>query len=285
MDKLIKQYLETVGLKFKHKFKYPNIEQEYFKKDEKGKCILTIICPDHGEFKIDKDVHKYSSYGCAECAKVEKQIIKNKKNKQDFIDRIMNDEFKSKLQYPYIEQEYETLKSIITIVCPIHGEFKSGGENILNSKHLCRDCHFENLSKMKTKSYDDFKHLEAHYTDLYFNWNTFESSDTPMEVTCKIHDEKIMIHPWRLYSEKKGYTDVRCCPHCLSEHKIKRQIEINKPIMLDLIKQFEIKFKNVYEIITPIDEILNLTSKHINIQVKECSSGKIIEKTLPKFLK
>lgn len=285
MDKLIISYLETVNAKFNNRFKYPYIEEEYFKKDEKGKCILTTICPDHGEFKIDKDVHKYSSYGCAECAKVEKQIIKNKKNKQDFIDRIMNDEFKSKLQYPYIEEEYETLKSIITVVCPIHGEFKSGGENILNSKHLCRDCHFENLSKMKTKSYDDFKHLETHYTDLYFNWDTFESSDTPMEVHCKIHDEKIMIHPWRLYSEKKGYTDVRCCPHCLSEHKKQLAANLNKDLMMSLKSRFDLEYSNLYEIITPIDEILNFGSKHSTIDFKCIKCEKSFSETLPRVVK
>lgn len=42
--------------------------------------------------------------------------------------------------YPKLADEYKMLKSIITVVCPIHGDFNTSVSSLIHCKTLCPKC-------------------------------------------------------------------------------------------------------------------------------------------------
>jgi len=113
----------------KHNNKYDYSKSVYVNAFTK----LTIICPEHGEFKTTARNHYYKGYGCKKCG------YSNPHN------RISNDEFLKKSKnihgdkYDYSLVNYTEGKKTITIVCKKHGKFKQQASSHLNG-HGCRKC-------------------------------------------------------------------------------------------------------------------------------------------------
>lgn len=100
--------------KYYEKYEYPNIENEYID----GEHEINIICKKHGKFKCTPYKHlKTINGGCPKCIK---NMPISKKTWLDIVNKLNNYKYK----YPNIDNEYHNLDSIITIECPIHGEFK-----------------------------------------------------------------------------------------------------------------------------------------------------------------
>jgi len=96
------------------KFEYPNIKTEYVD----GYTDITIICKEHGKFKCSPYKHiKTTNGGCSKC-------IKNNPISKELWLTSVNNLNNYKYKYPYLDTEYNNLGSIITIECPVHGEFK-----------------------------------------------------------------------------------------------------------------------------------------------------------------
>ena len=76
---------------------------------------VTIICPEHGEFNQLAYDH-LGGHGCTKCA-----IEKSRLTKDDFVRRA-NDIHNGK--YDYSKSDVQNSFDKLTIICPIHGEFK-----------------------------------------------------------------------------------------------------------------------------------------------------------------
>lgn len=121
------------------KYVFPKFNEEY--KNSRSK--VTAICKQGHTFKIA--VNKLlSGQGCRKCSDIENGLKKRLTYEQliERIKRIHKDRYK----YPYLKEEFKTTESIITIVCPKHGEFKTGIDNHIYSKTgcpLCNESHLE----------------------------------------------------------------------------------------------------------------------------------------------
>lgn len=96
--------------KLKHNSFYSYSAVEYID----NKTEVTISCPIHGEFKQKPFIHLDGS-GCKKC----KGRLST--NTKEFVD------LSSKLhgfKYDYKNVIYKSSKSLVSIICPIHGEFK-----------------------------------------------------------------------------------------------------------------------------------------------------------------
>lgn len=100
----------------------------------RNKDLITIICPEHGEFtQIAKD--HMAGHGCPICAQLSRSKKKTKTTKQ-FIEeaKIIHGN-----KYDYSKVKYIKRDKEITIICPEHGEFSQIPIHHLNG-HGCPKC-------------------------------------------------------------------------------------------------------------------------------------------------
>lgn len=120
---------------------------DYSKVDYKNnKTKVTIVCPEHGEFKQLSNDH-LRPRGCPDCG-VEKRSKSRRLGTSKFIERskeIHGD------KYDYSNVVYKNMHTKVLIVCPVHGEFKQRPNGHLN-KRGCPDCGDEAISKKARKS-------------------------------------------------------------------------------------------------------------------------------------
>lgn len=109
---------------------YDYSKVNYVKTDVK----VTIICPEHGEFK-QKPCHHLRGAGCPLCGK-NKVSIKNSNTLDSFIEeskKIHNN------KYDYSKVEYVNNRIKVCIICPEHGEFWQIPHDHLQG-HGCPKC-------------------------------------------------------------------------------------------------------------------------------------------------
>lgn len=132
----LEQYIEKASLIHNGKYDYSKVD--YINSDTK----ICIICPEHGEFWQRANDH-LRGIGCKKCGHVKKGLNK-RYTTQDFI------EIASKVdnnKYNYSKAVYTKSTDKISIICPIHGEFKQEA----NSHMQGRGCPKCNLGMLDNK--------------------------------------------------------------------------------------------------------------------------------------
>jgi len=129
-DKNILKYkfIEKANKVHNNKYDYSLIEYKNNKIKEK------IICPIHGQFEQRPDSH-LNGNGCSKCAILSLQ--KKLRLDKDLIIEKANKIHQNK--YNYSKINYKNLIDLVSIICPIHGEFKQTLKNHLNG-HGCPIC-------------------------------------------------------------------------------------------------------------------------------------------------
>jgi hypothetical protein len=107
---------------------------------------LEIICPIHGSFFQTPDAH--SRCGCFQCGR--DLTGRSVANDLEYFIRQSNIVHHNK--YDYSKTEYTIARNMITIICPIHGEFRQLAMSHLAGKG-CRKC-TKSISKLETKWLD-----------------------------------------------------------------------------------------------------------------------------------
>ncbi len=84
---------------------------------------VTIECPLHGVFKQNLIKHSRGMTACKKCSN--EKISSSKRYTKEDVIKIFKTKHGDKYDYVKFE-EYKNSKSKITIMCPIHGEFRKG---------------------------------------------------------------------------------------------------------------------------------------------------------------
>jgi Zn-finger nucleic acid-binding protein len=145
-----------------------------------NKTKVTIICPEHGEFKQTPSDHLGGS-NCPKCGimartKLRKHSINDfiKKAKQIHGDR-----------YDYIKTEYVNAMTKVVILCPEHGEFRQRP-----SRHLsgdgCPKC--GKTKKLTTKNFIE-KAKKIHGEKYNYSKVEYKNSRTKVTIVCSEHGE------------------------------------------------------------------------------------------------
>lgn len=189
-------FLEKAIEKFGNKFTY---DLSTYKT---AKTKMRIICPVHGEFWQKPDKHLSSKFGCSKCAL--KLKTKTKPNPEMFIDNTMSEtEFLEKAnskynnKFKYIIDNWQGLsKTVITVICPIHGEFQTIASNHLQKQNQtgCLKCGFELRANKKTSSYDDvILEFRQVHGDRYIypdsNREFYRTKRDKIKIICPEHGE------------------------------------------------------------------------------------------------
>lgn len=99
-----------------------------------SKTKITLVCKVHGDFNIlPNDIFTKKS-GCNKCG-IAVTALKCSSNVSDFIEKSNIVHYK---KYDYSKVEYKNTHKKVTIICPIHGEFKQAPSNHLIGQGCCR---------------------------------------------------------------------------------------------------------------------------------------------------
>ena len=167
---------------------------------------VTIICPIHGEFQQSPNSHLHS-YGCPKCG--HKNINADRK--------LTTEEFIKKAKevhgdkYDYSKVEYKNNKTPVTIICPIHGEFRQRPANHLNGNG-CKKCAVEE-SRLSKEIFITCSRLIHGYKYDYSKVRYVDSA-TKICIICPKHGEF-----WQLPTD---HLDGHGCP-CCNERKLEKK--------------------------------------------------------------
>lgn len=196
---------------------------------------VTIKCPKHGNIK--QRPNKLLKVGCWKCyckelAERDKKIRLNK-----VLDKIL-EVHGDTYTYPYIEEEFDTNNSYITIICPIHGKFTQQVKNHILQKQRCNKCVLDN-KRGTTKTFID-KAKKIHFNKYDYSKTKYGSSNEELIVICPKHGE----FPQRASHHLRG----QGCPKCNAERFMvgKNEGEVFIPFMRDILSNYDVTLLEQY---------------------------------------
>lgn len=198
------------------KEKHPNLIQLTEYKGDKE--YISVRCTNHEyEFKTKPNWLK-NGRGCKYCG-IESRMIKARKKYSDIIEDF-NSVHNGKYSYPNIAQEYKNNKSLITIVCPIHGKHL-----IKALKHLqgqgCPKCSHQSYPHTNESFTEKAKKIHG---EVYlYDRITYINENTPIPIECKKHGI--------FYQAPKNHLNGCGCPKCNEsylEKDIRKILENNE---------------------------------------------------------
>lgn len=207
-----------------HNGKYDYSKVDYVDSQTK----VCIVCPKHGEF-WQSPKHHVSGHGCSECMKEHLRAIKQD-TLQTFIQKAISIHGD---KYDYSKVNYVNQKTKVTIICPIHREFKQTPSIHLKG-HGCPKCGFNNTSTSKKLTLDQFVTKANCIHDNYYSYDkvNYINSYTKVIITCPIHGD--------FKQTPSSHLSGRGCPKC---NKSRGEVFVAKVLQnLDLqyIEQYKI---------------------------------------------
>jgi len=215
----------------KHNNKYDYSKTKYTRHQD----YVTIICPEHGEFQQNAGYH-LNGFGCKMCYPQKSR----EKHKEKFIKKcrtVHSD------RYDYSNLEYTNIKTDISLICDIHGEFKINPE--MHLKGLgCPSCKIDTYANC----IENYKKL---YPEYNFDKSVYRTQKTSITVQCNIHGY-FSIKPYNMLCGKG-------CPECneINERQIKKSKFIEDAIILhgdkyDYSKVDYVSSHSLVKIICPV---------------------------------
>lgn len=182
-----------------HSSKYTYPDFKYISCLEKFK----VICDKHGLFYTYHSAHgsKRKPIGCPTCSgakiKLTFQVWKQKSS-------IIHNEF-----YTYLDGDYNSTQSIVSIVCPIHGVFQQKAGDHLRGAG-CRSCQYVNNSIRRKKTLEEFvKQADSiHFGKYDYSKFVYINNKKASTVICKNCTFEWLVRPDNHLHEGTG------CPKC-----------------------------------------------------------------------
>ena len=188
------------------KYDYSKVEYE-----GAGKKIC-IICPKHGEFWQNPNVH-LSGCNCPKCAK---ENMPKKYDNETFIKKakqIHGD------KYDYSKLEYKGAMKKVCIICQKHGEFwqlpnahlsGAGCPKCANNQKITTEEFINRAEKIHGKKYD--------YSKVNYKW-----SREKIEIICHKKDKNGIEHG-SFFATPHSHLEGSGCPKCKQNYKLENEV-------------------------------------------------------------
>ncbi len=172
--KTTEEFIQEAIMVHGHKYNYSNVEYA------NALVKISIICPEHGEFKQIPNTHLMGQ-GCLKCG-IQSMRDKLSNNPNEFIARL-NKIHNNK--YDYSKVIYNNRASVITIICPIHGEFRQKASEHLRG-YGCQQCAGNNV-----KTTEQFiSEAKIRWGNRYqYNHTIYINTKSKIIVTCPKHGD------------------------------------------------------------------------------------------------
>ena len=167
-EEFIKQAKEVHGDKYDYsKVSYVNAHTQ-----------ISIICPEHGEFKQEPRAHTLQKQGCPKCSnrfELDRDAVKDLK-------KVHGD------KYDYSKVKYVNPRDKIIIVCPKHGTFEQRFDAHLSGQG-CPICKAEKIKEIKSLTTEEFteKAKKVHENEYDYSKVEYINSHKNIKIICKIH--------------------------------------------------------------------------------------------------
>lgn len=158
-----------------NKYSYNNVDYK------STKIPVKITCPIHGDFYQSFCDH-LKGYGCSKCSK------KHKPTTEEWIGIVKN---KFNYNFDYSKVNYTTNKTLVCIICPIHGEFYSTPNNFIKSVYGCPKCNLiikQRRSKKTTKKFIE-ESKKIHGEKYNYDNVKYVNRRIKVKIICPIHGE------------------------------------------------------------------------------------------------
>ncbi len=144
-----------------------------------AKTKIIVMCKEHGEFEQIPNSH-LAGKGCKKCGDIFRGDLSSS-NVDEFIE-------KAKLihgaKYIYSKVVYVSSKTKVSIICPVHGEFKQVAGNHL-AGNGCPKCKTQKTLKSQNQVIEDF--IKVHGTVYDYSKVKYKTSIDKVTIICQIH--------------------------------------------------------------------------------------------------
>ena len=139
---------------------------------------ISIICPEHGEFKQEPRAHTLQKQGCPKCCNMfglDRDAINDLK-------KVHGD------KYDYSKTIYKGAKERITIICKKHGEFEQRFDAHLQGQG-CPFCKAEKIGNLRTLTTEEFveKAKEIHGNKYDYSSVDYVDAHSEVKIICNKH--------------------------------------------------------------------------------------------------
>lgn len=195
--------------------KYPDNKYDFSLVDKDNFLMtkhITVICPIHGEFSITPNYFLSKQNKDEACPKCKKESIRLKRCKE-FIDKVISIHG-NKYDYSKVWDEFETMEKYVTIICPVHGEFKIRPLNLIKENTMgCPQCYKEEQSRIYLKTTEQYikECIEVHENRYDYSKVVYTGKENKVIIGCPKHG----------YFEQiaKVHLNGHGCPKCAVEYK------------------------------------------------------------------
>ena len=240
-------FVERAKEKFGDKFDYS--KSEYVK----AYHPITIMCPLHGEFETTPSFHIKSKHGCPKCSVLPGEG-RAEELKERFV-RISNEVHKGKYGYSEVEF-YNSLREKVSIVCPVHGEFKQSAQDHMKGKGCLQCAGSAPLTK------EDFvRRSRLVHGDKYdYSEAEYRGNKNKVKIICPDHGEF-----WQKAGHHMdGFVGCKDCVHegsSMYRHKIYKGFGESN-LYLVRLKQDEKTWLKVGISVDPVDRFSRFQTKY-----------------------
>ena len=150
------------------------------------KIPILVRCTKHDYVFHPKPNHLHKGGNCQKCYDERRGDSLRKKPEQvlEEFRKIHGDRY----QYPFIDKEYVNNKSKITMICPVHGEFKMTANKHLKGQGCdkCADAANGLRKRLTTEQFIE-KAREVHGDRYDYSLVDYVTTDTPVKIICPEH--------------------------------------------------------------------------------------------------
>lgn len=196
-----------------------------------AKTKVTIICKEHGVFKITPDAH-LRGQGCNKCRNI-KTASKNKLNTKQLIERAQKVHGD---QYNYNDVFYKDSKSKISIICKSHGKFEQSPDKHLQGNG-CLKCKSEKTSSRMQENNPGWSY--SNWKKAAENSKNFDSFKVYV-IRCWNDDEEFYKIGKTFKTIKKRFDHIKTLPY---NYEIVKKITGNHIEVSELEKELHKKHK------------------------------------------
>lgn len=219
--------IQKFGYRLDYREVYDNITQN---------SKITLICPKHGRFTQVVHNHLSSKHGCTQCGK-EARGKSNRDTKESWICKAIK---RHGTFYDYSKVNYVDCYTPVTIICPIHGEFKQV-PYYHTSENGCPKCGIikTNIDRILTTENFIIKAREIHGNKYDYSKVDYKLADIKVCIVCPKHGEF-----WQTaHSHLAGHG----CPYCNSTSKGEEFVAVVlDSLNLSYERQYKISANNRY---------------------------------------